>query len=133
MLTRLRRLGVNVIEARHELIGYKLIDLYLETKQADLRGKDSGRIEVEQGIADLEFEPMAPQIAAGGFEYSLERVIDDFILMCVLIGNDFLPHMPSLDIADGSLDILFDSYRALLPSLGGYLCDGPTIDTARLQ
>ena len=35
--------------------------IYLETKQSDLRGRDSGRVEVEQGMADLEFEPMAPR------------------------------------------------------------------------
>ncbi|MEL1249226.1 DUF58 domain-containing protein [Aurantiacibacter gilvus] len=38
VLTRLRRLGVNVIEARHETIGYRLIDLYLETKRAEAIG-----------------------------------------------------------------------------------------------
>lgn len=38
VLQRLRRLGVNVIEARHEDIGYRLIDLYLETKRAEAIG-----------------------------------------------------------------------------------------------
>lgn len=38
VLTRLRRLGVNVIEARHQDIGYRLIDLYLETKRAEAIG-----------------------------------------------------------------------------------------------
>jgi len=38
VLTRLQRLGVNVIEARHQEIGYRLIDLYLETKRAEAIG-----------------------------------------------------------------------------------------------
>jgi 5'-3' exoribonuclease 2 len=29
------------------------------------------------------------------FPYSLERVIDDFIIICFLAGNDFLPRLPS--------------------------------------
>ena len=38
VLQRLRRLGVNVIEAAHDKIGYQLIDLYLETKRAEAIG-----------------------------------------------------------------------------------------------
>jgi 5'-3' exoribonuclease 2 len=55
------------------------------------------------------------------FTPSLERLIDDIVFLCFFVGNDFLPHLPSLDIRDGALDFLFNVYKRLLPSLGDYI------------
>lgn len=35
---------------------------------------------------------------------------DDIIFICYILGNDFLPHLPSIDIKHNGLDVIFDSY-----------------------
>ncbi|KAH6913536.1 exonuclease II [Coprinopsis sp. MPI-PUGE-AT-0042] len=79
---------------------------------------------------DLEFHEIEPTLP---FEYSLERVIDDFILLAVFVGNDFLPNLPDLHIHENGLERLFDVYKKVLPSLDGYINESGAINVHRLQ
>jgi 5'-3' exoribonuclease 1 len=67
------------------------------------------------------------------FGYSLERVIDDLVFMCFFVGNDFVPHMPALDIAEGGLDNMLAQYKKALPTLGGYVTEYGHVDMRRLE
>ena len=53
------------------------------------------------------------------FEYSLERVIDDWVLMGFLVGNDFIPHLPHIHIHQDCLPLLWQTYKTVLPTLDG--------------
>ena len=43
-------------------------------------------------------------------KWDLERTIDDLIFLTFFVGNDFLPHLPAMDIGDEGLDFLFAAY-----------------------
>lgn len=70
----------------------------------------------------LETELFVPHLP---FTFDVERAIDDWIFMCFFVGNDFLPHLPSLDVRDNGIDILLGCWKRVVPKLKGYItCDG---------
>lgn len=82
---------------------------------------------------EIDMKPDPAALAGASFTYDGERVIDDFVLLTVLCGNDFVPHLPSLDIGEGAMDVLMQVYKEQLPAMGGYLVDKGTINFDRLQ
>mmetsp|Transcript_20065 Transcript_20065/g.28834 ORF Transcript_20065/g.28834 Transcript_20065/m.28834 type:complete len:1503 (+) Transcript_20065:75-4583(+) len=63
-----------------------------------------------------------------------ERLVDDFIFLTFLVGNDFLPHLPTLDIGESAFDVIFDLYRQLQQESVGYIVSNGEIgDFARLE
>ncbi|PVU93213.1 hypothetical protein BB559_003384 [Furculomyces boomerangus] len=63
----------------------------------------------------------------------LERAIDDWVFMCFFVGNDFLPHLPSLEIREGALDKLISIWKTSMYSMGGYLTNNGDVDLSMVQ
>eukprot|EP01132_Coremiostelium_polycephalum_P007998 gene7998-9841_t len=66
------------------------------------------------------------------FGFEIDRMIDDFIFICFFVGNDFLPHLPSLEIVDGALDRILHLYREILPTFDDYIVENGTVNLVRL-
>ncbi|KAG5876457.1 hypothetical protein JTB14_032690 [Gonioctena quinquepunctata] len=80
---------------------------------------------------ELEFAPLKDKLV--GFTYDFEKIIDDWVLMGFLVGNDFIPHLPNLHIANGALPILYKAYMDILPSLNGYINESGTLNLQRFE
>jgi 5'-3' exoribonuclease 2 len=67
------------------------------------------------------------------FDYNLERALDDWVFMCFFVGNDFLPHLPSLEIRDQGIDTLIGIWRDLVPQMTDYVTKDGYPDMKRVQ
>lgn len=78
---------------------------------------------------ELEFADLENEIS---FEYDFERILDDFILIMYVIGNDFLPHLPDLHIRSGAFPLLIGAFKQSIRQMDGYLNEGGKINLKRL-
>jgi len=61
-----------------------------------------------------------------GEQTSVNRVYD-YIFLCFFLGNDFMPHFPSVNIRTGGIDKMLQAYKATIGNTNDILTDGKTI------
>ncbi|KAJ3227302.1 5'-3' exoribonuclease 2, partial [Clydaea vesicula] len=66
-------------------------------------------------------------------QWDLERALDDWVMLCFFVGNDFLPHLPSLDIKEGAIDKLVELWKKHVIEQQGYLTNSGDIDLKKVK
>ena len=61
-----------------------------------------------------------------GLEQKINRVYD-YIFLCFFLGNDFMPHFPSVNIRTGGVDKMMNAYKATIGITDEILTDGKKI------
>ncbi|SCU93625.1 LADA_0G04104g1_1 [Lachancea dasiensis] len=79
---------------------------------------------------ELEFNEVADDLQ---FEYDFERMLDDFLLVMFVIGNDFLPNLPDLHLNKGAFPVLLQTFKEALKHTDGYINEQGTINLSRFQ
>lgn len=64
--------------------------------------------------------------------YSIDRIIDDFILLCFFVGNDFLPRIYCFDIRIGTIEPLLDLFKRHLKHASEYIVNRGDINFIEL-
>ncbi|XP_018025954.1 5'-3' exoribonuclease 1-like, partial [Hyalella azteca] len=77
-----------------------------------------------------DFEDISHKLS---FKYDLERIIDDWVFMLFVLGNDFIPRLPIMHIDNDVLPELFDAYKSVMPELDGYLNEAGILNLPRFQ
>lgn len=79
---------------------------------------------------ELEFEEISDEMK---FQYDFERILDDFILIMFVIGNDFLPNLPDLHLNKGAFPVILQTFKEALLHLDGYINEHGKINLQRLK
>uniref|UniRef100_A0A182NCW7 5'-3' exoribonuclease 1 n=1 Tax=Anopheles dirus TaxID=7168 RepID=A0A182NCW7_9DIPT len=95
-------------EIRFYLLHLTLLSEYLELEFASLRGRLR-------------------------FPFDIHKLIDDWVLLVYLVGNDFIPHLPHLHINENALPTLYAAYMDVLPQMDGYINEAGVLNLPRLQ
>ncbi|VDD92658.1 unnamed protein product [Enterobius vermicularis] len=78
----------------------------------------------------MEFKTLEDKIS---FKYDLESIIDDWVMLGFLVGNDFIPHLPYVHIHQDGLDALYNTYLEVLPRLDGYINENGILNLKRFE
>jgi len=65
-------------------------------------------------LAELIVQHVCPE----NIKISSKLIIQDFIFFCFMLGNDFLPNIPCIDLSNKGLDVLFEIYTYILSNYG---------------
>ena len=89
---------------------YPNISLYRETP-VFISQIDSDLDPEELYAVDISALSMAIQCEMGG-GISNDNIVKDYILICFLLGNDFIPHTPSVCIRTNGLSVILSTYSS---------------------
>ena len=95
---------INIEKTREELAS---LMNWKKTTMDDIKNKDDEK-EIQEKRDEVEsYKP-----------FNKEYAVNDFIFMCFMVGNDFLPHIPSLEIIEGSIDNMIEIYKNVCKTYG---------------
>ena len=118
---------LNVSLLRDEPNGRRFVTSYVDDVEHRFRVM---HLEVLRNYLALEFKAVEDVMS---FSFDIDRIADDWILLCFLFGNDFMPNLPNLHISANAMPILFKAYGKVLIRGDGYLHENGELNLKRFE
>jgi 5'-3' exoribonuclease 1 len=110
LLSNVNTVGIDVTKTKFYIMQLGVVREYL-CKDFYLHGEEDDTVNEE----DEEFIGHRKQVIdVAHFERSTGALVNDFIFLSILVGNDFIPHLPHLHINSGAYQFIFDAYKRAL-------------------
>jgi len=115
-----------IMLAMNHLPVNKQIYLFRETPHF-IQSIDSSLLPNETYLLDIpEFSNVVSETMNNGNSQGKNRTYD-YIFLCFFLGNDFMPHFPSVNIRTGGVDKMLNAYKATIGDTNEVLTDGKII------
>jgi 5'-3' exonuclease len=80
-----------------------------------------------------DFAPLLPKVDLAPPLGKVDNRMYDYIFLCFFLGNDFMPHFPSVNIRTGGVDKMLNAYKATIGSTNENLTNGKQIYWANVR
>jgi len=109
-------LCVNHMRLGHELYLYRETPEFIRSLDNDLNPSETYILDIGMFSGFLSEE-------LNMRDKNRNNTLSDYIFITMLLGNDFLPHFPALNIRTGGIDKVLGAYRSLLGNTNSHIYD----------
>ena len=114
-------LSMNHLPVNNQLFLFRETPHFIQSIDSSLEPNETYLIDIP------EFAKIVSERMNNGNSKGPNRTYD-YILLCFFLGNDFMPHFPSINIRTGGVDKMISAYKATIGDLDEILTDGKTIN-----
>jgi 5'-3' exonuclease len=103
---------------------------FIKSISSELEPNEQYLLDIPELACKLPFYQSSPFASFKVEELDLAQPflkVVDYVFICFFLGNDFLPHFPSVNIRTGGVDKMLNAYKEVIKDENDLLTDGRTI------